>query len=259
MTVIWVQSKGRERYNFTLGKWAGNVYNTHWYIQSIILFPVNLTDYTWPWRTLQDAALFRTQVHHWTRGKNRVRWHDKNLLTEQAAWRITASLLSWYLLSAVSGGAGAWDLSLIPPLILSARGCYHVFTCEILSAVVSTEELSSQGPIILLFHSWMLRLARYLYSTFVSQSIGLSLFFFYCSECIYINIYASASQSSYSSPTPPASHLLPKYHRKGAAPPLTVRICWLSFLRQLPTASRWRNPKPFIRSTLHPSSTLEPL
>ena len=37
----------------------------------------------------------------------------------QAAMRITASLLLWYLLSAVSEGAGdgptrAWDLSLIP-------------------------------------------------------------------------------------------------------------------------------------------------
>lgn len=42
---------------------------------------------------------------------------------------ITASLLLWYLLSAVIGGGGSppktWDLSLSPPPILSASGCYH--------------------------------------------------------------------------------------------------------------------------------------
>ncbi len=49
----------------------------------------------------------------------------------QAAMRITASLLLWYLLSAMSMGGGWWRSTeglgplTRPPLILSASGCYH--------------------------------------------------------------------------------------------------------------------------------------
>lgn len=38
------------------------------------------------------------------RSQDRVRWHDKNLLMNQAVATITASLLLWYLLSTMRGG-----------------------------------------------------------------------------------------------------------------------------------------------------------
>ena len=102
----------------------------------------------------------------------------------QAAMRITASLLLWYLLSTMSiergvGPSRAWDLSLIPHSSSLLAGVIIMWTSpylwNIIAWLVSMQVLFQQGLIVLLFHSWMPRLACYLYSMSVCLSVCLSL------------------------------------------------------------------------------------
>lgn len=133
----------------------------------------------------------------------------------QAAMRITASLLLWYLLSAVNRGGGgpprAWDLSLVPHSSSLLVGVIIIWTSlylwNIIAWLVSTQVLFQQGLIVLLFHSWMPWHACYLYS--MSVSLSLSLY-----------VYASVSWGGVS---PPHLHPMHSYcFGKGPAPPFTV-------------------------------------
>ena len=132
--------------------------------------------------------------------------HDKNLLMNRAAMRITASLLLWYLLSTMSiekggGPPRAWDLSLIPHSSSLLAGVIIMWTSpylwNIIAWLVSTQVLFQQGLIVLLFQAWMPRLACYLYSVSVYLSVSL-----------YAG--ASVSQSCWSpTPLPPNAQPLP--------------------------------------------------
>lgn len=111
----------------------------------------------------------------------------------QAAMRITASLLLWYLLSTMimsGGGWGVWGVahqgpgtshssphssSLLVGVITMRTSLY---LWNIIAWLVSTQVLFHRGLIVLLFHSWMPWLACYLYLVSVCRPV--CLFFCMC-------------------------------------------------------------------------------
>lgn len=105
-----------------------------------------------------------------------LRWHDKNLLMNRAAMRITASLLLWYLLSTMNGREpGTAHSSPTHPFfgrVLSSWGHPLFFKLwNIIAWLVSTQVLFQQGLIVLLFHSekpWLVCYLPVAYNTLFS-------------------------------------------------------------------------------------------
>lgn len=108
-----------------------------------------------------------------------LRWHDKNLLMNRAAMRITASLLLWYLLSTMNGREpGTAHSSPTHPFfgrVLSSWG-HHLFfkLWNIIAWLVSTQVLFQQGLVVLLFHSekpWLVCYLPVAYNTLYFPSM----------------------------------------------------------------------------------------
>lgn len=145
--------------------------------------------------------------------------HDKNLLMNQAAMRITASLPLWYLLSAVSWGEGWRSTKGLeplthPPLILSASKCYHHVDISLpvkyyRLACLHTSALSTRPNSSLV--SLMDAMACLLYYT-----VCLSFF-------MYMHLFHKAL--THSPLQSPHIHFQPMHSQcfgKGPAPPFTV-------------------------------------